>query len=80
MENPQIEMGAFKANGPQLQNGGLRSSMVQSWNLQRFVESALRSIRIVIFTSKLNLLLPFGPASIILHYTTSRHVSPVHSD
>nr|AAO06901.1 calcium-proton antiporter [Oryza sativa Japonica Group] len=66
-------MGAFKANGPQLQNGGLRSSMVQSWNLQRFVESALRSIRIVIFTSKLNLLLPFGPASIILHYTTSRH-------
>ncbi|EEC78153.1 hypothetical protein OsI_17715 [Oryza sativa Indica Group] len=73
MENPQIEMGAFKANGPQLQNGGLRSSMVQSWNLQRFVESALRSIRIVIFTSKLNLLLPFGPASIILHYTTSRH-------
>uniref|UniRef100_A0A0E0KW33 Vacuolar cation/proton exchanger n=1 Tax=Oryza punctata TaxID=4537 RepID=A0A0E0KW33_ORYPU len=73
MENPQIEMGAFKANGPQLQNGGLRSSMVQSWNLQRFVERALRSIRIVIFTSKLNLLLPFGPASIMLHYTTSRH-------
>ncbi|KAF0890700.1 hypothetical protein E2562_004204 [Oryza meyeriana var. granulata] len=73
MENPQIEMGAFKANGPQGQNGGLRSGMAQPWNLQRIVERVLRSIKIVIFTSKLNLLLPFGPASIALHYATSRH-------
>ncbi|KAG8043763.1 hypothetical protein GUJ93_ZPchr0458g22342 [Zizania palustris] len=73
MESPQIEMGAFKANGPQVQNGGVRSSMVQSWNLQRTIEGVLRSIRIVIFTSKLNLLLPFGPATIVLHFATKKH-------
>ncbi|KAL5213768.1 hypothetical protein ABZP36_002920 [Zizania latifolia] len=73
MESPQIEMGAFKANGPQAQNGGLRSSMVQSLNPRRTIEGVLRSIRIVIFTSKLNLLLPFGPATIVVHFAAKGH-------
>ncbi|TVU16399.1 hypothetical protein EJB05_39958 [Eragrostis curvula] len=73
MESPQIEMGGFKANSPQLPNGGLRPSTVGPWNSQRTLERALKSIRIVIFTSKLNLLLPFGPASVILHFTSKRH-------
>ncbi|XP_062226964.1 vacuolar cation/proton exchanger 3 isoform X1 [Phragmites australis] len=73
MESPQIEMGGSKVNSPQVPNGGLRPSMAGSWNSQRTVERALKSIRIVIFTSKLNLLLTFGPASIILHFTSRRH-------
>ncbi|KAG2575288.1 vacuolar cation/proton exchanger 3-like [Panicum virgatum] len=73
METPQIEMGGFKVNSPQVPNGGLRPTMAGSWNSRGTVERTLRSIRIVIFTSKLNLLMPFGPASIILHFTSRRH-------
>ncbi|RCV15141.1 hypothetical protein SEVIR_3G034900v4 [Setaria viridis] len=73
MEIPQIEMGGFKVNSPQVPNGGLRPTMAGSWDSRRTVERTLRSIRIVIFTSKLNLLMPFGPASIILHFTSRRH-------
>lgn len=75
METPQIEMGGFKVNSPQVPNGGLRPTMAGSWKSRSTVERTLRSIRIVIFTSKLNLLMPFGPASIILHFTSRRHVS-----
>lgn len=78
MEIPQIEMGGFKVNSPQVPNGGLRPTMAGSWDSRRTVERTLRSIRIVIFTSKLNLLMPFGPASIILHFTSRRHVSVDH--
>ncbi|RLM66628.1 hypothetical protein C2845_PM16G22370 [Panicum miliaceum] len=73
METPQIEMGGFKVNSRQVPNGGLRPTMAGSWNSRGTIERTLRSIRIVIFTSKLNLLMPFGPASIILHFTSRRH-------
>jgi hypothetical protein len=78
MDSPQIEMGGFKVNTPQLPNGGLGPTMPGSWNSRETIQRAIRSIRIVIFTSKLNLLLPFGPASIILHFTSKRHVSTAH--
>jgi hypothetical protein len=78
METPQIEMGGFKVNSPQVPNGGLRPTMGGSWNSRGTIERTLRSIKIVIFTSKLNLLMPFGPASIILHFTSRRHVSVSH--
>ena len=35
---------------------------------------ALRSIRIVIFHAKINVLLPFGPLAITLHYLPGNHV------
>jgi Ca2+:H+ antiporter len=35
---------------------------------------ALRSIRIVIFQAKINVLLPFGPLAITLHYLPGNHV------
>ena len=35
---------------------------------------ALRSIRIVIFQAKINVLLPFGPLAITLHYLSGNHV------
>jgi Ca2+:H+ antiporter len=75
MENHQIEMGAIKANGLEVPNGGLRSSVMPSWSLHKPVGRVLQSIRTVIFTSKLNLLMPFGPATIVLYYTTNWHVS-----
>lgn len=36
--------------------------------------SLLRSIYIVIIKAKINLLLPFGPLAILLHYLTGKHV------
>ncbi|XP_072952862.1 vacuolar cation/proton exchanger 3-like [Typha angustifolia] len=48
-------------------------SAAQSWTFWIIVERFCRSIRIVIFTAKINILLPFGPAAIILHYLTRNH-------
>nr|GMC73055.1 vacuolar cation/proton exchanger 3-like [Ipomoea batatas]GMC75905.1 vacuolar cation/proton exchanger 3-like [Ipomoea batatas] len=36
--------------------------------------SILRSIYIVIIKAKINVLLPFGPLAILLHYVTGKHV------
>lgn len=36
--------------------------------------SYFRSIYIVILKAKINVLLPFGPLAILLHYLTKRHV------
>jgi hypothetical protein len=38
-------------------------------------EKIVQSVKIVIFSTKINMLLPFGPASIILHYLTNHDVS-----
>ena len=37
--------------------------------------SVLRSIKIVIFSNKLNMLLPFGPLAILVHYMIDSKVS-----
>jgi len=37
------------------------------------LQSIVQSVKIVIFSAKINVLLPFGPASIILHYLTNHH-------
>ena len=34
-----------------------------------------RSVYIVLLKAKINLLLPFGPSAILLHYLTRKHVS-----
>ncbi|KAI3852144.1 hypothetical protein MKW92_040861 [Papaver armeniacum] len=34
----------------------------------------LRSLKIVIFSNKLNILMPFGPLAILIHYLTGNHV------
>lgn len=36
--------------------------------------SFMRSIYIVILKAKINILLPFGPLAILLHYVTKKHV------
>ncbi|KAJ4761326.1 vacuolar cation/proton exchanger [Rhynchospora pubera] len=42
-------------------------------NFHRAFQKIAHSVKIVIFTAKINVLLPFGPASIILHYLTNHH-------
>jgi len=39
---------------------------------------ACRSIKIVVFSNKLNLLMPFGPVAILVHNLTGHHVSYDH--
>ena len=41
-------------------------------------QNIVQSVKIiVIFGAKINVLLPFGPASILLHYLTNHHVSVI---
>jgi Ca2+:H+ antiporter len=40
---------------------------------------ALRSVRVVIFQAKINVLLPFGPLTITLHYLPGNHVRNAHT-
>lgn len=46
-----------------------------SWVLRKVNKvSILRSIYIVLIRAKINVLLPFGPLAVILHYLTNKHV------
>lgn len=46
-----------------------------SWVLRKVNRvSILRSIYIVLIRAKINVLLPFGPLAVILHYLTNKHV------
>ncbi|KAG1358865.1 vacuolar cation/proton exchanger 3 [Cocos nucifera] len=49
------------------------SNVSISWTLSRLLEQLWKSVKVVIFTVKINLLLPFGPTSVILHYLTKNH-------
>lgn len=45
-----------------------------SWVLRKVHPiSVLRSVPIVLFKAKINILLPFGPLAIMLHYITNKH-------
>ncbi|OEL28982.1 Vacuolar cation/proton exchanger 2 [Dichanthelium oligosanthes] len=41
---------------------------------------ALTSVRVVIFQAKINVLLPFGPLAIMLHYLSGKHIPYVLTD
>ncbi|XP_008806556.1 vacuolar cation/proton exchanger 2-like isoform X2 [Phoenix dactylifera] len=49
------------------------SNVAKSWIFSRILERLWKSIKVVIFTAKINMLLPFGPMSIILHYLSKNH-------
>lgn len=49
--------------------------MSKSWISKRIQMGPLRSIYIVLIKAKINILLPFGPLAILLHYLTGKHVS-----
>jgi Ca2+:H+ antiporter len=61
-----------------------QSVMANSWIARHIVIRAVRSIYIVLLKAKINILLPFGPLAILLHYVTGKHVCipPIyhHSD
>lgn len=46
-----------------------------SWVLKKVHPiNVLRSVHIVLLKAKINILLPFGPLAIMLHYITNKHV------
>ncbi|KAL3721193.1 hypothetical protein ACJRO7_005933 [Eucalyptus globulus] len=51
-----------------------RRGSVNSWIHKQSRISPLRSIYLVLMTAKINILLPFGPLAILLHYLTRNHV------
>lgn len=81
-EDPEIEMQALANSLPatrkpyisDILNIGTYSDFAESFSLKRILGRVLRSINIVIMSAKINLLLPFGPLSIVLHYLTEKHV------
>lgn len=54
---------------------GPRAGALNLWIQKQMRFRPLRSIYIVLLTAKINVLLPFGPLAILLHYLTGKHVS-----
>lgn len=52
-----------------------RTSIVNSWIHKGSRISPIRSIYIVLIKAKINILLPFGPLAVLLHYLTGNQVS-----
>lgn len=52
----------------------LEPNISSSWASNRLRSSLIRSIYIVLIKAKINILLPFGPVAILLHYLTGSHV------
>lgn len=51
------------------------SNVAYSRTFWRILNGLSKSVKVVIFCAKINILLPFGPLSIILHFLTKNHVS-----
>ncbi|KAL8098765.1 hypothetical protein AgCh_031480 [Apium graveolens] len=51
----------------------LEPNISSSWASYRLRNSLIRSIYIVLIKAKINVLLPFGPLAILLHYLTGKH-------
>lgn len=52
---------------------GSRTGVSDFWIVKHARLRYLRSIYVVIFKAKINVLLPFGPVAILLHYLTGKH-------
>ncbi|KAM1713895.1 hypothetical protein PS2_024290 [Malus domestica] len=50
-----------------------RADLAKSWVSRHMWIRVPRSIYIVLFKAKINMLLPFGPLAILLHYITGKH-------
>ncbi|CAI0442279.1 unnamed protein product [Linum tenue] len=48
--------------------------LTNSWIVKRMEMSPFRTFYIVLIRAKINILLPFGPLAILLHYFTGKHV------
>ncbi|KAK0595221.1 hypothetical protein LWI29_004636 [Acer saccharum] len=49
------------------------ADVAYSWIFKKILMGPLRSIYVVLLKAKINLLLPFGPLAIMLHYLTGKH-------
>lgn len=47
----------------------------QEWNFENLKSRLIKNLKIVIFTEKINILMPLGPAAIIVNHLTAHHVS-----
>lgn len=56
---------------------GSHGVAANSWITKKMRMSPFRSIEVVLIKAKINVLLPFGPLAILLHYITKRHVRKV---
>lgn len=64
---------SVKRYPPEMPHNGPLSSVAYSWILWRILKRLSKSIKVVIFGTKINILLPFGPLSIVLHFLTQNH-------
>ena len=53
---------------------GSHAALSTSWIFKKMRTAPLRSVYIVLIKAKINMLLPFGPLAILLHYLTGKHV------
>lgn len=53
---------------------GSHAKLSNSWFSEQMRIRIFRSIYIVLVKAKINVLLPFGPLAILLHYLTGKHV------
>ncbi|ONK61183.1 uncharacterized protein A4U43_C08F27080 [Asparagus officinalis] len=80
-EDPEVEMQALANSLPatgktypsEILRIGTFSDLTESFSLRRILRRLLQSIHIVMVSTKINLLLPFGPISIMLYYLTNKH-------
>lgn len=49
-------------------------SSSSSFSLRRASKAIFSSVNTVVFKAKMNVLIPFGPLAIFLHYLTGKHV------
>ncbi|CAL9110976.1 unnamed protein product [Musa textilis] len=64
---------SVKLYASEMPHNGPLSSVAYSWILWRILKRLSKSIKVVIFGTKINILLPFGPLSIVLHFLTENH-------
>ncbi|XP_077238655.1 vacuolar cation/proton exchanger 3-like isoform X2 [Tasmannia lanceolata] len=62
-----------KANGLDSVQHGSFSGVQRVWTIKYISSRLFRSLRIVVFSTKINLLMPFGPLAILVHNLSGHH-------
>ena len=54
---------------------GTLSDAEQEFSVKYLKSELLRSMKVVLFTAKINILMPCGPVAVLINYLTANHVS-----
>lgn len=54
---------------------GTLSDDEQEFSIKYLKSQLFRSVKVVLFTAKINILLPCGPVAVLINYLTTNHVS-----